>query len=216
MQPLGNPRPLNALKPQRVFHLQPRREPLEIFHDETAAESHDTQKIIMADPVVEELNALFAPASATKKLEADVLGELQSIMRLHSIPSEELFYKWESYSMKMGRDDMKLDIETSRGLKQDIQDGLERETRNKSHLRSADKRVATPRNLSSTGDVFNMLDGLVPNTPRAAPGSAANGSKRKINQYQTPSISRVKQEPASSPPEFKTPYKPGEKEYGGP
>ncbi|KFY20711.1 hypothetical protein V491_03505 [Pseudogymnoascus sp. VKM F-3775] len=142
MQHLGNPRPLNALKPQRVFHLQPRREPLEIFHDETAAESHDTQKITMADPVVEELNALFAPASATKKLEADVLGELQSIMRLHSIPSEELFYKWESYSMKMGRDDMKLDIETSRGLKQDIQDGLERETRNKSHLRSADKREA--------------------------------------------------------------------------
>ncbi|KAL5347733.1 DNA-directed DNA polymerase alpha subunit pol12 [Pseudogymnoascus australis] len=170
----------------------------------------------MADPVVEELNALFAPASATKKIEADVLGELQSIMRLHSIPPQELFYKWESYSMKIGTDDMKLDIETSRALKKDIQDGLERESRNKSHVRSADKRGATPRNLSSTGDVFNMLDGLVPNTPRSAAGGGANGSKRKINQFQTPSISRVKQEPASSPPEFKTPYKPGEKEYGGP
>ncbi|KFY15312.1 hypothetical protein V492_02065, partial [Pseudogymnoascus sp. VKM F-4246] len=167
----------------------------------------------MADPVVEELNALFAPASATKKLEVDVLAELQSIMRLHSIPPQELFYKWESYSMKIGTDDMKLDIETARNLKKDIQDGLERESRNKSHVRSADKRGATPRNIASTGDVFNMLDGLVPNTPRAAPGSAA---KRKANQYQTPSISRVKQEPASSPPEFKTPYKPGEKEYGGP
>lgn len=170
----------------------------------------------MADPVVEELNALFAPASATKKIEADVLGELQSIMRLHSIPPQELFYKWESYSMKIGTDDMKLDIETSRALKKDIQDALERESRNKSHVRSADKRGATPRNLSSTGDVFNMLDGLVPNTPRSAAGGGANGSKRKINQFQTPSISRVKQEPASSPPEFKTPYKPGEKEYGGP
>lgn len=216
MQPLSNPRPLNALIPQRVFHRQPRREPLEIFHDETAAESLDTQKITMADPVVEELNALFAPASATKKIEADVLGELQSIMRLHSIPPQELFYKWESYSMKIGTDDMKLDIETSRALKKDIQDALERESRNKSHVRSADKRGATPRNLSSTGDVFNMLDGLVPNTPRSAAGGGTNGSKRKINQFQTPSISRVKQEPASSPPEFKTPYKPGEKEYGGP
>ncbi|OBT87891.1 hypothetical protein VE02_02652 [Pseudogymnoascus sp. 03VT05] len=164
----------------------------------------------MADPVIEELNALFAPASVNKKLEADVLAELQSIMRLHSIPPQELFYKWESYSMKIGTDDMKLDIETSRALKKDIQDGLERESRNKSNVR-VDKRVATPRNISNTGDVFNMLDGLVPNTPRTAPGSAA--SKRK---FQTPSISRVKQEPASSPPEFKTPYKPGEKEYGGP
>ncbi|OBT69380.1 hypothetical protein VE03_01209 [Pseudogymnoascus sp. 23342-1-I1] len=170
----------------------------------------------MADPVVEELNALFAPASATKKIEVDVLAELQSIMRIHSIPPQELFYKWESYSMKIGTDDMKLDIETARALKKDIQDGLEREGRNKSHVRSTDKRGATPRNLSSTGDVFNMLDGLVPNTPRSAPGGGANGSKRKINQFQTPSISRVKQEPASSPPEFKTPYKPGEKEYGGP
>ncbi|KFY72064.1 hypothetical protein V499_07759 [Pseudogymnoascus sp. VKM F-103] len=165
----------------------------------------------MADPVVEELNALFGPASVNKKIEADVLAELQSIMRLHSIPPQELFYKWESYSMKIGTDDMKLDIETSRALKQDIQDGLERESRNKLNARSVEKRVATPRNISSTGDVFNMLDGLVPNTPRTAPGSAA--SKRK---FQTPSISRVKQEPASSPPEFKTPYKPGEKEYGGP
>jgi DNA polymerase alpha subunit B len=174
----------------------------------------DTQKTTMADPVVEELNALFAPASVNKKLEADVLSELQSIMRIHIIPPQELFYKWESYSMKIGTDDMKLDIETSRALKKDIQDGLEREHRNKSNVRSVDKRVATPRNISNAGDVFNMLDGLVPNTPRTAPGSAA--SKRKINQFQTPSISRVKQEPASSPPEFKTPYKPGEKEYGGP
>ena len=166
--------------------------------------------------MVEELNALFANASASK-LEPDVLSELQSIMRIHLLPPQELFYKWESYSIKMGSDDMKLDIETARALKRDIQDGLERESRNKSHIKTTDKRTATPRNIASTGDVFDMLDGLVPNTPRAAPGSAPNGAKRKTNQYQTPSISRVKQEePASSPPEFKTPYKPGEKEYGGP
>lgn len=169
----------------------------------------------MGDSVVEELNALFSTASITK-FEPDVLAELQSIMRLHSLPPQELFYKWESYSIKMGADDMKLDIETARALKKDIQDGLERESRNKSHLRSAEKRVATPRNISNSGDVFDMLDGLVPNTPRTVPGSATGGAKRKANQFQTPSISRVKQEPASSPPEFKTPYKPGDKEYGGP
>lgn len=169
----------------------------------------------MADSTVEELNALFASASATG-LEPDVLAELQSIMRIHSLPAEELFYKWESYNMKMGADDMKLDIETARALKKDIQDALERETRGKAHSRNTEKRGgATPRNISNSGDVFGLLDGLMPNTPRAAPGSAINGSKRKINAYQTPSISRVKQEPASSPPEFKTPYKPGDREYGG-
>lgn len=170
----------------------------------------------MADPIVEELNALFAPASATE-LEPDVLAELQSIMRLHSIPPQELFYKWESYSMKMGADDMKLDIETSRALKQDVQDGLERESRRRAHARTADRRPGTtPRNTSNNSDVFGILDSLMPNTPRAAPGSATNGAKRKINQYQSPSISRAMQEPASSPPDFKPPYKPGEREFGGP
>lgn len=110
----------------------------------------------MSDSSTEELNALFAPNSKNA-LEGDVLAELQSIMRLHSIPPQELFYKWESYSIKMGSDDMKLNIETARALKKDVQDGLERETRGKAHVRSADKRGgATPRNISSTGDVFGM------------------------------------------------------------
>lgn len=47
------------------------------------------------------------------------------------------------------------------------------------------------------------LDGLVPNTPRT-------GSAKTKRKFETPSISRIKAEPASSPPEFKTPYKPGD------
>lgn len=47
------------------------------------------------------------------------------------------------------------------------------------------------------------LDGLVPNTPRT-------GSTKPKRKFETPSMSRIKAEPASSPPEFKTPYKPGE------
>lgn len=110
----------------------------------------------MADSEVDELNALFA-SSLTSGLESDVLAELQSIMRLHSIPPQELFYKWESYSMKMGADGARLDIINARALKQDIQESLEKENRNKAHLRSTEKRVGgTPRNIINSGDVFGM------------------------------------------------------------
>jgi DNA polymerase alpha subunit B len=58
-----------------------------------------------------------------------------------------------------------------------------------------------------TADIYR-LDGLAPNTPRVGSTSKANGSARR--KFETPSMSRVKAEPASSPPEFKAPYKPGE------
>lgn len=110
----------------------------------------------MAETDIEELNALFATPG--KQLEPDLLAELQSIMRLHEIPPQELFYKWESYSIKMGGEDMKLDMTTARALKQDVQDGLERESRNKAHVRRADnKRSAQlPRAGAHTGDVYGM------------------------------------------------------------
>lgn len=55
---------------------------------------------------------------------------------------------------------------------------------------------------------YYRLDGLVPNTPRDGSAKRANGTARR--KFETPSTSKVKAEPASSPPEFKTPYKPGE------
>jgi DNA polymerase alpha subunit B len=39
-------------------------------------------------------------------------------------------------------------------------------------------------------------------------------TKRKVAQFETPSMSRVKAEPTSSPPEFKTPYKPADRPNG--
>lgn len=109
----------------------------------------------MAESRETEIKERFATAGT--EIEADVVAELQSIMRLHSIDVQELWYKWESYSMKMGADDMKLNIETARALKQDIQDGLERDNRSKAHLLSSNKRGgATPRNVASNGDVFGM------------------------------------------------------------
>jgi DNA polymerase alpha subunit B len=102
-----------------------------------------------------QLQDLFS--SANPNLEPDVLAELSSIMRLHQIDPQELWYKWESYSMKMGRDDMKLDIDSARGLKQDVQDGLERENRTKAQaLNSTRRGAATPRNVSNTSDVYGV------------------------------------------------------------
>lgn len=109
----------------------------------------------MAESADAQLQEIFS--SANPNLEPDVLGELTSIMRLHQIDPQELWYKWESYSMKMGADDMKLNIDTARALKQDVQDGLERENRSKAQALNSNRRgAATPRNVSSTSDVYGV------------------------------------------------------------
>lgn len=110
----------------------------------------------MEDEIIGELNELFSPASPDG-LPKDVLAELQSILRVHSIPPQELFYKWESFCLKMGTEDMKLNIDTVRQFKRDVQDTLERESRQKTG-RQTEKRsapMATPRAAAST-DVFGM------------------------------------------------------------
>lgn len=109
---------------------------------------------IMTDTTAE-LNELFL-ATFPNGLPKDILAELQSILRIHLITAEELFYKWESYSMKMG-EEVKLNMETVRGFKQDVQEALERESRGKVG-RQTEKRVtvtATPRAAAGT-DVFGM------------------------------------------------------------
>lgn len=110
----------------------------------------------MADNT-EELNELFSLAGHSK-LPPDILGELQSTLRLHSISPQELFYKWESYCIKMGSEETRLDLTTARAFKKDVQEILEREIRGKAHMRSADKKGAhtTPRNAGNSGDVFDM------------------------------------------------------------
>lgn len=106
---------------------------------------------------IAELNDLFAVPHATE-LPPDILGELQSILRLHSISPQELSYKWESYTMKMGAEQTKLDLPTARAFKKDLQEMLERNSRGKAHVRSVDKRgaYATPRNAAKGDDVFGM------------------------------------------------------------
>lgn len=109
------------------------------------------------DATVAELNELFA-ASYPDGLPQDILVELQSILRVHSITAEELYYKWESYSMKMG-DEVKLNLETVRNFKQDVQEALERDSRGKVG-RQTEKRnavTATPR-AAAGADVFGMYE----------------------------------------------------------
>ena len=109
----------------------------------------------MAETTDAELRERFSSANAA--IEPDVLAELHSIMRLHTIDPQELWYKWESYSMKMGSDDINLDIDTVRALKENIQGGLERENRSKAHgMNSAKRGGVTPRNVNNGGDVFGM------------------------------------------------------------
>ena len=110
----------------------------------------------MADIKVE-LNELFAIPPVTE-LPPDVSGELQSILRLHSITPRDLSFKWESYTMKMGTEQTKLDLATARAFKKDLQEALERESRGKAHIRIVDKRgaYATPR-AGKGDDVFGML-----------------------------------------------------------
>src|SRR6202034_3503244 len=109
------------------------------------------QHTIMAD-----LNDLFAPSSA---LSPDIMGELESMLRLYSISPQELFYKWESYSLKMGSEDTKLNLETVRMFKKDVQDGLERDTHGRHVGRGSERKsnvAATPRGATTSGDVFGM------------------------------------------------------------
>ncbi|PLB44337.1 DNA polymerase alpha/primase associated subunit [Aspergillus steynii IBT 23096] len=145
----------------------------------------------MADDVVAELNELFAGA-APGGIPKDVLAELQSILRVHSIAPQELFYKWESYCLKMGAEETKLNLDTVRMFKRDVQDILERESRGKAgrHAETRKATTATPR-ANATSDVFGMFDGLTPNASHNRTPNNANGSAKRKSDFGSPSISKV-------------------------
>lgn len=118
----------------------------------------------MAESIEDEIKMRFF--STESELEADVLAELQSIMRLGSMGVEELWYKWESYIMMMGSNEVKLNIETVRNLKKNILKDLESESRSKIHkLPSKSRSGVNSRNVTSKTDVLDILGGLIPNTP---------------------------------------------------
>lgn len=120
-----------------------------------------------------ELHEFFSP---NKPLEPDVLSELQSIMRLHNLSAQDLFFKWESYCIKMDIDAQVVTLTTVRNLKQTIQDALESGNNNR---KVATRVSATPRGAGAArgvgvGDVFGVLDGLLPSTPASSGGKLGN------------------------------------------
>lgn len=127
-----------------------------------------------------ELHEFFSP---NKPLEPDVLSELQSVMRLHNLSAQDLFFKWESYCIKMDIDAQAVSLSTVRNLKQTIQDALES---GQSSRKMAGRVSATPRAPGAArgagggggvGDVFGVLDGLIPSTPASTGGKIGGGAR---------------------------------------
>ena len=145
-----------------------------------------------------QVNELFAPAGAA--LPQDVLHELIAISTLLSLDPQELFYKWESYAIKMGTENTRMEYKTVKGFKKDLQDTLERETRSKGHNNTVKKMVsATPRAAAGGNDIFGgMLDGITSTTPSRRP--VPTSAKRKAGETQhTPAPKAVKNGLRSSP-----------------
>ncbi|KAL0466912.1 alpha/primase associated subunit [Neurospora intermedia] len=150
----------------------------------------------MTDPVVAELNERFGTANT--ELSPDVIYELQSIMRLHELDVQDMFFKWESYCIKMDMDQPKMSMSTVRKFKQDLQDTLERANRAQAleQVKTEKRPGGTIRpGARNNSDVFGMLDGL---TTPAARRAAKLGSAKKTPMG-TPIGSRLKNEPVSSP-----------------
>ncbi|GAM90586.1 hypothetical protein ANO11243_086310 [Dothideomycetidae sp. 11243] len=141
---------------------------------------------------ITELEELFAQPN--EGLPEDVATELLSISRLHSLSEQELFYKWEAYSLKLGSENTHLNYKTVRDFKKDLQDALERESRSKVPTHSSSKKAMhnTPRPAAS-GDVYGVLDGLVAGTP--APRTAI----KRRNEFETPSTKTPKTTARGSP-----------------
>lgn len=90
-------------------------------------------------------------------LPEQILGELQSMLRLYDVSPEELDFKWQAYTMKMGVDETPLELRTARDFKKNLQDTLERDSRAKAQMRNETKRhVPTPRAGKGADDVFGM------------------------------------------------------------
>lgn len=145
-----------------------------------------------------ELQRLF---SAGKAIEPDIAAELQSMMRLHGISSEDLFYKWESYCIKMELDaGDALTLAHVRNLKQNMLDALAKSAAAPAAGSSSvvkpkaeRKAMGTPRagrgaangGAGAGGDMYGILDGLMPSTPASGtklnrvPGSAGGSAMRK-------------------------------------
>lgn len=108
----------------------------------------------MADPTVAALNERFG--ASDKGLAQDVLVEMQSIMRLHDLSPDDLYFKWESYCIRLDMEAGHPSFEKMRDFKQGLVNDLEKSTRTQAHSRPEKRAGATPRTANKGGDVFGM------------------------------------------------------------
>ena len=76
-----------------------------------------------------EILELFITADASRPLEPDVLAELSSIARMHSLSAEDMYFKWDSYCIRREVDATEVTMAMVRAFKQDLQDALEKRAR---------------------------------------------------------------------------------------
>lgn len=147
----------------------------------------------MADDAFDELTERFGGG---KPLHPDVVATLRSIMRLYELSVEDMWFKWDAYCIKLDTDGTNASLEALHAFKQDLQDQLERSNRTQVQVKTEKRVGATPRTVAkSNTDYMNMLDGMT--TPAA--GRSARVTSARKRQLETPSVSRVKAEPMSSP-----------------
>ncbi|KAH9828173.1 DNA polymerase alpha subunit B-like [Teratosphaeria destructans] len=158
-------------------------------------------------------------------LPPEVATELQHIQRLLDVGAQELFFKWESYVIKMGVDTTRLDAKTLHDFKKDLQDALERESRAKTRAHhglpsAAKKSAATPRARAGAGagggagggggDVLGMLDGIVSATPARTTPSALAKRKAPDVDFTTPLQTKSAKSALNSSPSSHTPTRPNQ------
>ena len=103
-----------------------------------------------------------APAIITEKfgeLAPEVLRQLESMLGIYGIPAEELFFKWESYCIKMGPDDTKLNLDTVQAFKKDVHELFEKDMKSKTRLHGANtsRPVARTPRVKNTGDHVGLF-----------------------------------------------------------
>lgn len=140
----------------------------------------------------ENLSALFTPSGSG--LQPEVLEVLEAIQRLHSINPQELFFKWESYCLKMGSEETKLDLNTARMFQKDVQDSLERSHQGRQQERKS-AVGATPKTATRGGDnILGILDEFTPNSvPRR------HASAKRKNEFETPAPKRTSRPTTTKP-----------------
>ncbi|CAI4212605.1 unnamed protein product [Parascedosporium putredinis] len=139
-------------------------------------------------------------------LEPDVLAELTSLLRLHGVSAEDLFYKWESYCMRLEVEPSAVTLPALKAFKQRTLDDLEK-TNQAAAAKGPERRIGqTPRSVAKGGggDVFNMQ---VPppfyfpffSYPATARTKGPAGASLKKRALETPSTNRLRSDvPASS------------------